>query len=135
MVEIDAVYEGDLHCRLSHGPSGAVLVTDAPVDNHGRGAAFAPTDLVAAALDSCMLTVMGIVAQRHGIDLSGTRAHVKKEMVSDPGRRIKRLDTTITFAKPFDAAQRALLERTALTCPVHHSLRSEIEVPVRFVYP
>ena len=135
MVEIEVVYEGELHTRVIHGPSGSVIETDAPKDNHGKGARFSPTDLVGAALGSCMLTVMGIVAQRHQIDCSGTRAHVTKEMTTEVPRRIKSLEVTITFAKPFDASQRALLERTALTCPVHHALHPELHAPVRFVYP
>ena len=135
MVEIDAVYEGNLHCRVIHGPSGQPITTDAPKDNQGEGAAFSPTDLVAAALGSCVLTTMGLVARRHGIDLTGARAHVTKEMVSQPNRRIGRLSVTITFPRRYDEAQRTLLERTAMACPVHHSIHPEIEVPVQFVYP
>ena len=135
MVEITAVYEGQLRCRVTHGPSKQQLITDAPVDNHGRGEAFSPTDLVAAALGSCVLTVMGIVAERHGIDLAGARAQVRKEMIDIPARRIKRLTVTVTFARDYKASQRALLERTAMSCPVHHSLSADLESPVRFVYP
>ena len=135
MVEVEAVYEGYLHTRVTHGPSGQVIATDAPKDHQGTGEAFSPTDLVAAALGSCMLTVMGIVAQRHGIDLAGTRAHVKKEMASQPQRRIASLDVTITFTTRFEESPRTLLERAAMSCPVHHSLHPEIASPVRFVYP
>ena len=135
MVEIRAVYEGDLRCRLTHGPSGQQLVTDAPTDNEGRGETFSPTDLVAAALGSCVLTVMGIVARRHQLDLAGTQAHVRKEMRTDPERRIGRLVVTITFPRRFSADQRRWLERAALGCPVHHSLHPEIEAPVEFLYP
>ncbi len=135
MVEIRAVYEGELRCRLTHGPSGQQVITDAPVDNHGKGEAFSPTDLVAAALGSCMLTVMGIVAARHRIDLAGTSVRVLKEMVNQPVRRIGRLAVTITFPRAYAEEQRALLERTALTCPVHHSLHPDVDAPVAFVYP
>ncbi len=135
MVNVDAVYEGKLHCRLTYGPSGAAFPTDAPKDNQGQGAAFSPTDLVAAALGACILTTMGIVAQRRGMDLTGTRAHVEKEMVNDPVRRIGSLQVTVTFAKRFDEAQRALLERAALQCPVHQSLHPDVKAPVQFVYP
>ena len=135
MVKTHVQYEGGLRCRVTHGPSGQTFVTDAPVDNHGRGEAFSPTDLVAAALGTCMLTVMGIVAERHQIDLRGTSVTVEKEMVSTPTRRIKRLAVTITFAKRFDEVRRRLLEQTAMTCPVHHSLDASVESPVSFVYP
>lgn len=135
MVEVTAVYEGHLRCRVTHGPSGQAFLTDAPVDNHGRGEAFSPTDLVAAALGSCVLTVMGIVAMRHQLDLSGTTAHVRKDMLTDPVRRIGRLSVTVRFAKAFSTEQRALLERTARTCPVHHTLHPDLEAPLEFVYP
>lgn len=135
MVEIDVVYEGQLHCRLTHGPSGQVITTDAPRDNQGKGEAFSPTDLVGAALGSCVLTTMGIVAQRHQIDLTGTTAHVTKEMATTPVRRIARLSVTVTFPRAFSDQERALLERAALACPVHRSLHQDVEAPVTFVYP
>lgn len=135
MVEVDVVYEGGLHCRLTHGPSKSVIVTDAPKDNQGKGEAFSPTDLMAAALGSCMLTIMGIVAKKLGIDIAGTKAHVEKEMSTEPPRRIAKLPVTITFNKKFSDKERAQLENGALTCPVHKSLHPEIESPVKFVYP
>jgi len=135
MVEIRAVYEGDLRCRVTHGPSGHELLTDAPTDHQGRGEAFSPTDLVAAALGSCILTVMGIVARRHQLDLAGTTANVTKEMVDQPSRRIARLAVTVTFPKSFPPQARALLEQAARSCPVHHSLDPAVEAPVEFVYP
>src|SRR5436309_13566194 len=95
MVKISIDYLGDLHCVATHGPSGAVLETDAPKDNEGRGESFSPTDLVATALGSCMLTVMGIVARRHGWPLEGARAKVEKHMVSEPVRRIGKLPVRI----------------------------------------
>ncbi len=135
MVEIHAVYEGALRCRVTHGPSGQTFETDAPVDNQGRGEAISPTDLVAAALASCILTVMGIVALRHQIDLTGARVRVQKEMVNQPVRRIGRLAATVTFARPYSEDQRTLLERTARACPVHHSVHPDIDAPIDFIYP
>ena len=135
MATIEAVYEGDLRCRVTHGRSGAEFITDAPPDNQGQGRSFSPTDLVAAALGSCLLTVMGIVAKRHGIDLAGARVQVEKDMVNDPERRIGRLAATIVFPKRLSQEQQTLLERTAASCPVHHSLHRSLNVPVQFVYP
>lgn len=134
MVHVSSVYEGGLRCRATHGPSRAELVTDAPVDNHGRGAAFSPTDLLAAALGSCMLTVMGIVAERHGIDIAGATAETVKGMTSDPPRRIASLRTRIELPLPADHPQRTLLERAAHSCPVHESLRPDIDMAVEFVW-
>jgi putative redox protein len=135
VVRIDVVYQGKLRTQATHGPSRTTLVTDAPTDNHGRGESFSPTDLVATALGSCMLTIMGIVADRHGLDLTGTTATVEKHMVTEPVRRIGRLPVTITLNKNFDASDRKLLEQAALACPVHKSLHADIEKPVTFVYP
>ncbi|MBM4059283.1 MAG: OsmC family protein [Planctomycetota bacterium] len=134
MVTITSTYQGGLRCRAVHGPSGATLLTDAPVDNHGRGESFSPTDLVATALGTCMMTIMGIVADRHGIDLAGTTAETTKEMSTSPPRRIATLRTRITVPLPADHPQRELLERAALTCPVHESLGGGIESPVEFVW-
>ena len=135
MVDVRAVYEGQLRCRAMHGPSGQSIVTDAPVDNHGRGEAFSPTDLVATALGTCMLTTMAIVAERHRLDLAGTHVRVLKHMVSQPSRRIGKLEVRIAFAKAFTPEERQLLERTALLCPVHRSLHPDVEIPVEFAYP
>jgi len=135
MVKINLIYEGDLRCRLTHGPSGEQIVTDAPVDNMGKGEFFSPTDLVASALGSCMLTVMGIYAQRHNIELKGTQTEVIKEMVATPVRRIGKIEVTFKMAAGIDPAQRPMLERAAHACPVHKSIHPDVEIPVRFIYP
>ena len=134
MVQIDFVYQGELRTAATHAPSGRQLITDAPVDNHGKGESFSPTDLVATALGTCMLTVMGIYAQRHEIDLKGTTVSVQKEMTSVPTRRIARLTTQIQFPLPKDHPQRETLERIALTCPVHQSLHPDVEKPIQFLW-
>ena len=132
MVKIDMKYEGRLRLQVQHGPSGTTLLTDAPVDNHGKGESFSPTDLVAAALGSCMGTLMGIVAERHGIDLTGMTLHVEKDMVTEPVRRIGKLAVTIVVPRVKDKKDQKLLEKAALTCPVHRSLHPEIDIPVVF---
>jgi uncharacterized OsmC-like protein len=134
MVRITTAYEGGLRCRATHGPSGTTLVTDAPVDNHGKGESFSPTDLVATALGACMMTIMGIVAERHGIDLTGMKVDTTKEMTAAPPRRIASLRTTITVPLPADHPQRALLEQAALACPVHKSLHPDVAAPIDFVW-
>lgn len=134
MVEITARYEGSLRCSLTHGPSGTVIETDAPVDNHGKGERFSPTDLVAAALPACMMTIIGIVAERHGLDVRGMTASVRKEMSAAPPRRIARLPVRIEIPLPADHPQRAMLENAAHTCPVHKSLGADVESPIEFVW-
>jgi putative redox protein len=131
-VEIQMTYEGDLRSRAVHGPSKTELLMDAPVDNHGKGESFSPTDLVATALGGCMATVMGIFAKRHEIDLRGMRIQVRKEMIADPLRRIARLSTEIQMPLPADHPQRAALENAAHTCPVHRSLGPDVDKPVVF---
>jgi putative redox protein len=138
MVAIDIVYEGELHCRAVHGPSSTTLVTDAPVDNNGRGESFSPTDLVATALGTCMATVMGIFAKQRGWAMEGTRVAVKKHMTTTSPRRIARLDVVITMGDVTSVLgdeARSELEQAAHTCPVCHSLLPAIEVPVAFVWP
>ena len=132
MVRIDIVYEGGLRCRCTHGPSAAELITDAPADNHGQGASFSPTDLLATALGACIATTMGIVAQRHDVDLTGMRVTVKKDMVADPARRIGRLTTVLHIPRDPGDEHRARLEAAAEHCPVHKSLAPSVEVPVVF---
>lgn len=135
MVKIDLVYEGDLHCKLTHGPSKMEITTDAPVDNQGKGAAFAPTDLLAAALGSCILTVMGIAAKAHKINIDGTKAQVEKEMIAVPVRRVGKVTVDLSLPAGITPEQRATLERVAHTCPVHRSLNPEVEVIITMQYP
>jgi putative redox protein len=132
MVEISTVYEGKLRCRSTHGPSGVQLITDAPTDNMGEGASFSPTDLVATALGNCMLTIMGIVAQREELDLTGTTVRVKKEMATSPVRRIGRLEVEFNVPAATTEVQRQKLIKAAETCPVHKSLHPDVEVAVKF---
>lgn len=133
-VKISGSYQGNLNVEVVHGPSGTRLTTAAPQDNQGDGSSFSPTDLVATALGSCMLTLMGIMARREGIDLDGVRFELEKHMVSDP-RRIGRIPVTIHMPAGLTATQRKKLERSALTCPVHRTLPDDVEKPVEFVYP
>lgn len=133
-VQIQGEYAGNLKVSLQHGPSGAQLTTAAPVDNNGDGSSFSPTDLVAAALGSCMVTLIGIVGQREGVSLDGLSFTVEKHMNADP-RRIGRLPVRIVMPAGLTPDQRKKLERAALTCPVCRSLLGEIERPVDFVYP
>ena len=132
MVEIKIDYQGELHCRAVHGPSGAVLETDAPVDNNGRGEAFSPTDLVATALGVCMATVMGIVAKRKEIDLAGMKVVVKKHMSTDTPRRIARLEVDIEMPLSAGHPDRRLLESTGNGCPVHQSLHPDVVQEIRW---
>jgi putative redox protein len=135
MVQIDGIYQGGLRCQAVHGPSGTTLVTDAPVDNHGRGESFSPTDLVATGLGTCILTVMGIVAEREKIDLTGMRVTVQKEMSAEPPRRIARLATRIVMPNRLTEQQKTKLEKAAHACPVHQTLHGNVELPIEFVYP
>lgn len=134
MVEINITYEGGLRTRATHGPSKTELLTDAPVDNMGKGESFSPTDLMATALASCIATTIGIVAQRKGIEVTGMRVRTEKHMSSDSPRRIVKLPTTVWLPLPPTHAERQLFENTAHGCPVHQSLRAEIEIPIEFVW-
>lgn len=132
MVEIRIAYEGDLRCRATHGPSGSTLLTDAPTDNMGKGEAFSPTDLLATALGTCMLTIMGIAAQKMAIDLRGTTVNVTKEMSSSPPRRISQLKVTFNVPAKLTEEQKQKLQNAAMTCPVHKSLHPDVQTPIEF---
>jgi putative redox protein len=134
MVDIDITYTGDLHCEAVHGPSKMRLTTDAPKDNEGRGESFSPTDLVATALGTCMVTIMGIYARRNEIDMAGTTVHVVKEMVATPERRIGALRVQIHVPTKVDERHRKALEQAAKNCPVHKSLHPDVQRPVEFVW-
>ncbi|RYZ83395.1 MAG: OsmC family peroxiredoxin, partial [Moraxellaceae bacterium] len=110
MATISAVYSGELRTEATHIASGNTIITDAPKDNQGRGEAFSPSDLVCAALGSCMATIMGIVAKRHNLAIEGTRIHITKIMAADP-RRIIEIVIDFNFpANNFNEKERALLE-------------------------
>ena len=132
MVEINAVYEGKLRCSATHGPSGSKIETDAPVDNCGKGERFSPTDLAASSLGLCMMTIMGIYAEKNGIDLGRTTARVLKEMTAEPPRRIAKLTVEIAVPLSADHPRREAIERAAMSCPVFLSLHPEIEKDVHF---
>lgn len=135
MVQIDVTYQGELRCDAQHGPSGTHLVTDAPVDNRGKGQSFSPTDLVATALGTCIPTIMAMVAEREKIDLTGVKITVQKEMAAAPPRRIAKLTTRIVMPAGLTDAQKAKLEKAAHTCPVHQTLQGNVEMPIEFIYP
>jgi putative redox protein len=135
MVRITGEYEGELHCRARHEPSANLLVTDAPKDNQGRGEAFSPTDLVAAALATCMATTMALAARKQGIELRGLKFDVTKEMSATPPRRIARLSVQVWVLLPRTAELAQLLETAARTCPVHLSLGTEVDKPLVFHWP
>ena len=136
-VEIRISYQGDLHCEATHGPSGSKLITDAPVDNGGKGEAFSPTDLVAAAFGACLITIMDLVARRQNLDLAGTKVHVVKEMAAAPLRRIARLKATVTLpaGRNLSESDRRRLESAADKCPVKESLHPDVKQEIEFVYP
>jgi len=135
MVIITGEYLGGLHCRAVHQPSGAVLETDAPKDNQGRGEAFSPTDLCATSLMTCMATIMGIFSRTIGYDLAGLKMEVRKHMTTAAPRRIAKLEVVFNFARPADEPTRLKLRRAAETCPVHHSLHPDVLVETQFHWP
>jgi putative redox protein len=124
-------YLGGLRTESTHLQSGAKIVTDAPVDNHGKGEAFSPTDMVANSLATCMLTVMGIKAQDLNIDFTGATADVTKVMGTEP-RRITEVHVVFNMGIKVNEKTQTILERTAHTCPVHQSLHPDIKKEITF---
>jgi putative redox protein len=133
MTKLKAIYLGDLRTECVH-ESGAVIETDAPKDNQGKGECFSPTDLFAVSLGACMLTLMGISARKLGIDLKGATAEVEKEMASQPTRRIGRLIVRIRSSLHPKPEERQKMEQMAMTCPVHGSLHPDIKLEIDFVW-
>lgn len=132
MVEITIRYEGDLRSTAIHGPSGTAMRTDAPVDNMGRGESFSPTDLVATALGTCILTILGIVSKRDRIPIEGATIKVTKDMTTEPPRRIARLGVTVNIPQKLSDEQKQRLINAANTCPVKKSLHPDIDVPTQW---
>lgn len=128
-------YLGDLRTEAVHLQSGEVIRTDAPKDNYGKGEAFSPTDLAATSLATCMLTVMGIVANREGFtSIAGTKAEVTKVMYAEP-RRIGEIHIKLIFPKhDFSEKEKRMYEHTAHTCPVAKSLHPDLKQVIEFVW-
>lgn len=133
MPTIEGKYLGGLRTEAAHLKSGNRIITDAPVDNQGKGEAFSPTDLVCAALGSCMMTIMGIVAQREGIAMEGLQLEITKHMAAEP-RRISRIEIRFSWRNRPEVSETQIqkLKKAALTCPVALSLHPDIEQDVKF---
>lgn len=134
MATIETVYLGGLRTEATHVQSGTKIITDAPVDNQGKGEAFSPTDLLSASLASCMLTIMGIKARAHNIDIDNTSCSVTKIMAADP-RRVAEIIISFKFPKQYTEQEQAMLERAALTCPVYYSVHEDLKKTVDFGWP
>ena len=135
MTKISTVYTGNLRTEAIHDQSGSKLVTDAPLDNHGKGEFFSPTDLLATALGSCMLTIMGISAQEYGYNLEGTTVETEKIMGTNP-RRVVEIKITINFPEGsnYTDRQKRVIESAAKTCPVANSLHPDLKKTIVFNY-
>lgn len=125
------IYLGELRTTSTHVQSGSEILSDAPIDNNGKGEAFSPTDTVANALATCMFTVMGIKAREMGVAMDGSTADVTKHMQADP-RMIKKIQIVFNMNAEADQKARTILERTAMSCPVHLSLHPDIERDITF---
>lgn len=134
MTTSTVTYEGNLRTSAIHLQSNNQIITDAPTDNHGRGEAFSPTDLLATSLASCMLTVMGIKAENMGLDLTGTLANVNKIMATEP-RRVAQIDVQVKVKGVSEEKDQIILKNTALACPVAKSLHPDLlqNIQIEFI--
>lgn len=132
MATIHTEYTGELRTVATHLQSGKTIITDAPVDNQGKGEAFSPTDLLAASLGSCMITIMGIAAQTHGFNIDGTKAEITKIMASNP-RRVGEIKIELYFPDiQYSAKEKKLIEAAAFSCPVYLSLHPNLIKSINF---
>ena len=134
MTTIETTYLGDLRTEATHVLSGNELITDAPLDNQGKGAAFSPTDLMSASLGSCMFTIMGIAAREHGIEIDGSTCSITKIMAAEP-RRVSEIQISFNFPEIINnEKQKLILERAARNCPVAKSLHPDIIQNISFKF-
>ena len=131
MVRIDATYDGNLRCTATHGPSGKQLITDAPVDNMGKGESFSPTDLLATSMLTCIMTIVAIRADSKQVDVAGMTGSVEKTMASGP-RRVAKLEVVINLPSELNMEDRAWLITEGCNCPVCVSVSESMEVDVTF---
>lgn len=134
MIMSKVIYLGDLRTEATHLASGKKIVTDAPVDNMGKGEAFSPTDLMSTSLATCMLTLMGIACNTYKLNIDGAQAEVTKIMAANP-RRVSEIYVTITMPKKYSDREKAILETAARTCPVALSINPAIIQKIEFIYP
>ncbi len=135
MVPQQISYLGELRCQSQHGPSGVTLITDAPTDNQGKGESFSPTDLVVTALATCVVTTAGILAQREGVQLEGTKVYAEKHMSTDSPRRIVRIVLKFDMPTGIPASFRPKFETISRQCPVQQSLHPDIVKDITITYP
>ena len=134
METVKTVYLGDLRTEATHIQSGSKVVTDAPVDNHGRGEYFSPTDLLATALGSCMLTIAGISANTHGFNVDGATVATTKVMGTNP-RRVVEILVELTFPNNgYSAKERTIIEKSVRECPVANSLHPDLKQTISFIF-
>lgn len=127
MATVSATYLGDLRVECVHNQSGTRIITDAPTDNQGKGASFSPTDLCATALGACAMTIIGIYAQSHGVDVTGAKMRIAKTMSANP-RRIGKVEVVFEMPdKDYSDKEKAIMERCTQTCPVHLTLHPDVE--------
>lgn len=131
MITSKVIYKGELRTESTHLQSGSVIVTDAPKDNHGKGEAFSPTDMVANSLATCMFSIMGIKANAMNVDIEGSTANVTKIMQAEP-RKISEIIVVLDMFGVDDEKSRTILERAAMTCPVFLSLHPDIKKNITF---
>ena len=134
MHQIEIEYEGNLRTSAIHLQSGNRIITDAPSDNEGRGEAFSPTDLVASALGSCILTILGILSERNRINIKGARCKITKVMDKSP-RKISKIVVDIIFPEKLSPKNQKLMQQAVMSCPVHRSLNSDMLKDIIFHYP
>lgn len=132
---ISLEYKGQLSSQMVHERSGMKWTTDAPVDNHGLGRSFSPTDALAASLGSCYMTIMGIAAQKHKIDIEGASMTIGKYMRNDPRRLHKVALRLVMPARSYSAKQKEILINAGRSCPVSRSLHSEVIVDFQIAWP
>ncbi len=135
MVPISIVYQGHLRCEATHDSSGVQFITDAPKDNHGRGESFSPTDLVATALGTCIITTMGIRARNDNVNFDGTTIAIEKHMSATPPRRIAKIVAHLAMCSGIPKEYRSTIEQIGHACPVARSLHPDVALEIDFRYP
>lgn len=134
MATVQTKYLGGLRTESVHLQSGSKLITDAPTDNHGKGEAFSPTDLLATAYGACVLTIIGIAAQTHGFNIDGAEVHTTKVMGTDPRRIVELITEIILPHNNYSAKEKKIIELAAKECPVYNSLHPDMKKTVTFKY-